>query len=123
MPMSRPLLVEWACSTRSRDGVRLERLGGRAVGAELDRFPPGVLELRARVGRHEVAGLDPLEPVFLEERGVLCLQQSPGNSAGPEVDVAPSLLAHRLLNRDVGHLNSPARRENTMKLGEDSVLV
>jgi hypothetical protein len=36
------------------------------MGAELDRFPPGVLELRARVGRDEVAGLDPLEPVFLE---------------------------------------------------------
>src|SRR6266700_2604631 len=77
-------------SIRVRTGghtIRLERLRGRSMSAELDRLPAGVLELRAGVGGHKVAGLDSLEPVFLEELRVLCLQQSPGYSAGPEVDV------------------------------------
>jgi hypothetical protein len=77
--------------------------------AELDRLAAGVLELGACVGRDEVAGLDPLEPVFLEELRVLCLQQSPGYSAGPEVDVAPPFLTHRVLDRHVRDLN-PATR-------------
>src|SRR6266542_5236148 len=92
--------------------IRFERLHGRAVGAELDRLAARVLELRAGVSRDEVAGLDSREPVALEVRGVLCFQQSAGNSAGPEVDVAAPLLADRVLDRDVGDLNPAARREH-----------
>src|SRR6266511_2279632 len=101
----------------------LVRLVGRSVRSELQRFPARVLELRAHVGRDEVAGLDPLEPVPLQNLPVLCFQQSPGNSTGPEIDVSPPLLAHRLLNRDVCDLDPPARLEHAEDLGEDRILV
>jgi len=65
---------------------------GRALRAVLERLPARILELRAHVGVHEVTVLDPLEAVLLQPLGVLCFQQSPGNSAGPEVDVAASLI-------------------------------
>ena len=91
--------------------------------AELGRLAPGVLELGAGVGSDEVAGFDALEPVSLQKLCVLCFQQSAGNSAGPEVDVALALLAHRLLDRDVGELDAAARAEHTLDLREDGVLV
>ena len=50
--------------------------------------------------------LDPLEAVPLECRCVLSIQESPGDSAGPEVDVATALLADRRLDRDVRQLNA-----------------
>ena len=56
------------------------------------------------MGRDKVPGLDPLEAVPFQELCVLCLQQSPCDSAGPEVDVALSLFADRLLNRHVRDL-------------------
>ncbi len=98
-------------------------LYGRPVSAELDRLPTRVLELRAHVGGDEVAGFDSLETVLLQQLLVLCIQQSPGNSAGPEVDVAAARLAHRVLNRHVGDLDAPAGLEHAEDLGEDCVLV
>ncbi len=71
----------------------------------------------------EVAGLAPLEPVLLEEAGVLCFQQSAGNSASPEVDVAPAFLGDRALARDVGELEAASRSQDAEELGEDSVFV
>ena len=56
----------------------------------------------------EVAALDPLESVPLEELCVLCFQQSPGDSAGPEVDVAFAFLADGLLDCDVRDLEPAA---------------
>jgi len=78
------------------------------MGAELGRLAPGVLELGAGVGGDEVAGLDPLEPVPLQKLCVLCLQQSTGDSAGPEIDVATTLLADRALDRHIGDLHPAA---------------
>src|SRR5438132_2579380 len=103
--------------------LRLVRLDGRAVGAELDRLLPRVLELRAHVSRDQVAGFDPLEPVPLQNLLVLCFQQSSGNSAGPEVDVAAALLADGILNRHVCELHSSAGPQHAKDLCEDSVLV
>ena len=67
-------------------------LDSRALRAVLERLPARILELRAHIGVHEVAVLDPLEAVLLQPFGVLCFQQSPGNSACPEVDVAAALV-------------------------------
>src|SRR5205085_3172095 len=88
-------------------------LYGRSVCTEFERLAPRVFELGAGVGCDEVAGLDLLEAVALQDLRVLCFQQSAGNSACPEVDVALALLAHRLLDRDVGELESAARAEHT----------
>jgi hypothetical protein len=54
----------------------------------------------------ELARLDPLEAVTFQELGVCCFQQRPGNSAGPEVDVAPAVGADWVLDRHVGDLGS-----------------
>src|SRR5207249_12333185 len=55
--------------------------------------------------------LDPLEPVPFQKLCVLCLQQSAGNSAGPEVDVASPLFADRTLDGYVGDLHPESRSE------------
>jgi len=67
--------------------------------------------------------LDPLEPVLLENRCVLCVQQSPGDSAGPEVDVAPSLVRDRPLDRHIGDLEPSSWDEYPVDLAEDRILV
>ncbi len=74
-----------------RSLVRLVRLHGSALRAILERLSARVFELRAHVRVDEVAVLDSLEPVLLEKRSVLCVQQSSGNSACPEVDLSPTL--------------------------------
>src|SRR5207245_11539866 len=109
----------------SADELRALGLVGRhrrPVGAELDRLAARVLELRAHVRRDQVAGLDPLEPVPLQHFLVLCLQQSTGNSAGPEVDVAAALLADRILDRDVRELHPSTGPEDAEDLREYGVL-
>jgi hypothetical protein len=55
------------CHSTHGNGIRsgLIRLHGRAVGAELERLPPRVFELRAHVCRDKVAALDSLEAVSL----------------------------------------------------------
>jgi hypothetical protein len=53
----------------------------------------------------------------------MAFQQRPGDSAGPEVDVASPLLADRLLDRHVGDLEPAAGAEHTEDLREDGVLV
>jgi hypothetical protein len=63
-------------------------LDGGAARTELLSLAARVLERRARVRLDQITCLDPFEAVTLEEPTVLCLQQSPGNSAGPEVDVS-----------------------------------
>ena len=98
-------------------------LHGGAPGAELLGLTAGVLERRARVGLDQVTGLDPLEAVALKQPCVLCLQQSAGNSAGPEVDVAPPFLGDRGLDGHVGDLDEPGGREHPVDLGEDRALV
>jgi hypothetical protein len=74
----------------------------------LESLPPSVLELRVHVRVYEVAVLDSLEAVLLQPFGVLCVQQSPGNSAGPEVDIgAPApLVRDGLLDRHVRDLQT-----------------
>ena len=84
---------------------RLESFHRRTVRAELDRFPPSIFELRAHIRSNEVAALDPLEPMPLQNLRVLCFQQSAGNSAGPEIDVSPTFFADRFLDGHVGDLH------------------
>ena len=95
--------IAWSCQL-----CGLERLDRGSVGAELHCLAACVLELRAGVGRDEVAALDPLEAVPLEDLCVLCFQQSSGDSAGPEVNVPSPFLAHRLLDGDVRDLEPAA---------------
>ena len=102
---------------------RLVRLQGGAAGAVLQRLAAGVLEGGAGIGVDQLSGLDSLEAVPFEERGVRCFQQRSGDSASPEVDVAPALGADRVLDRHVGDLHPPAGREHPVELGEDRVLV
>jgi hypothetical protein len=84
---------------------RLEGFHRRTVRAELDCLSSRVFELRAHVCGNEVSALDPLEPVSLQNLRVLCFQQSPGNSAGPEIDVAATFFADRFLDGHVGDLH------------------
>jgi len=78
------------------------------VGAELERLPAGVFELGAHVGVDQVARFDALEAVPFESGCVLCFQQSTGDSAGPEVDVALAFLADGLLDGHIGDLDPAA---------------
>ncbi len=82
------------------------------MGAELECLASRVLELGAHVGRDEVSALDSLEAVSFEDLDVLCFQQSPGYSAGPEIDVSPAFLADGRLDRHVGDLDPTARAED-----------
>ena len=91
-------------------------LDGRSVGAEFQRLAARVLELGAHVGVDQVAGLDAFESVPFEPCCVLCLQQSPGNSAGPQVDVPPAFFADGLLDRHVGDLDATAGLEHAEDL-------
>jgi hypothetical protein len=80
--------------------------------AELECLAAGVLELRAHGGRDQIPALDPLEAVAPKDLRVLCFQQRAGNSARPEIDVAPAFLAHGALDREVRDLDPAARAEN-----------
>jgi hypothetical protein len=90
----------------------LVRLNGRAVSTELECLAARVFELGAHVHVDQVAGLDALEAVPFKSVCVLCLQQSAGYSARPEVDVAAAFLAERILDRYVGDLDPPAVDEH-----------
>ena len=114
--------VEYGSHGRVLD-VRLVGLDGGAPGAELLRLSSGVLELGAGVGIDELAGLDSLEAVMLQEPRVRCFQQRPGNSAGPEIDVSSAFGADRVLDRHIRDLHPAAGREHAEELGEDGVLV
>jgi hypothetical protein len=107
----RPCPVE--CVTSD---ARLEGLEGRPPGTELLGFAARVLELGAGVSVDELASLYQLESVPFQKAGVRCFQQRPGNSAGPEVDVATPFRAHGVLDRDVRNLYSPAGSEDAEEL-------
>ncbi len=85
---------------------RLVCLTRRAVGSELHGLAAGVVELRAHVGRDEVAPTrSRSNPVSLQNLRVLCRRQSAGYSPRSR-DVAAALLADRPLDRDVGDLDA-----------------
>jgi hypothetical protein len=96
---------------------------GRAARAVLLGLAPSVLERRPGVRVDELTRLDPLEAMSLEESGVRCFQQRPGNSAGPEIDVPSPFVADRVLDGDVGDLHPTARSKHAEKLVEDGVFV
>jgi hypothetical protein len=78
------------------------------VRSETARFLARVGERGARIGVDQVAGLDALEAVMREPVGVLCFQQSTGNSTGPEVDIASAFLTDGTLDGDVCELQAAA---------------
>lgn len=56
------------------------------------------------------------------DRGLkLCIQQSTGDSAGPEVDLAFGALWNGLLHQDIANLQAPARLEHARHLGQVAV--
>jgi hypothetical protein len=107
------------CSSQGRLGC----FDGGAAGAELLGFLAGVFERRAGVGIDQIARLDVGESVPQEATLVLCFQQSPGNSTGPQVDVSSPLLRHRPLDGDIGQLDAATRSQHAHDLGKDGVLV
>jgi len=54
---------------------------------------------------------------------VLSFQKSSGNSAGPEVDALAGVLGDFGADDHVGELETPARAQDAVDLGEHSVLV
>ena len=104
-------------------GCRLGRLDGCAAGTELLGLATGVFERRAGVGVDQIAGLDIGESVPQKAAFVLCFQQSPGDSTGPQIDVSSSLLRHRPLDGDVGQLDAATGAQHAHDLGEDGILV
>jgi hypothetical protein len=102
---------------------RLEGFHRRTVRAELDCLPSRVFELRPHVCGNEVAALDPLEPVSLQNLRVLCFQQSAGNSASPEIDVAATFFADRLLDGHVGDLHPSSWAKDAEDFCKDGVFV
>jgi hypothetical protein len=86
------------------------------VGSELECLTARVLEFGVHICVDQVAGLDLLEAVSFESGCVLCFQQSTGNSAGPEVDIAFAFLAHGPLDGYVGDLDSAAGLEDAEDL-------
>jgi hypothetical protein len=103
--------------------LRLVCLYSRPVSAELDRLSPSVLKLRTHVGSDEVAGFDSLETMLLQQLRVLCFQQSAGNSAGPEIDVAATFFADRLLDGHVGDLHPSSWPKDTEDFCKHGVLI
>jgi hypothetical protein len=102
---------------------RFERFHRRPVRTELDCLSSRVFELRAHVGSNEVAGLDPFEPVPLQNLRVLCFQQSAGNSAGPEINISPTLFADRLLDGHVGDLHPSSWAKDAEDLRKHGIFV
>ena len=96
---------------------------GRAHRAELLGFAAGVFELGARVGVDEVALLDLDVPARDQLPRVLSLEESTGNSPGPEIDAIAGVLRDFRVDDDVGDLQPPAGLEDTVDLVEDGVLV
>jgi hypothetical protein len=102
---------------------RLEGFRRRTVRAELDCLSSRVFELRPHVRGNEVSALDPLEPVSLQNLGVLCFQQSTGNSAGPEIDVSPTFFADRILDGHVGDLHPSSWAKDAEDFCKHGVLI
>ena len=81
------------------------------------------LMLAAREHVHLVGHHDIDESGEGQDLPPLCIQQSTGNSATPEVDVVFRLLGNLPMHEDVGNLNSPARLEHAVHLAKDGLLV
>ena len=92
------------------DSQRAELRGARGLwGARVDVSTPGDLEIDKPGGDHRC----------LE----LCIQQSAGDSALPQVDVLFSLFRHCFLNEDVAYLKAAARFEHTRHFPQSGKLV
>ena len=74
---------------------------GHAAGLDLGR-----VGFMFRTGKHvdKLAPADVLETDLLQDPFPLCVQQSTGNSAGPEVDIVLRVLGNLLLDDDVANL-------------------
>lgn len=53
----------------------------------------------------------------------LCLRQSAGDSTGPQVDVAVSILGQRNIQRDIAELQTPSRFQNAKNFGKREFLL
>jgi hypothetical protein len=92
------------------DSQRAELRGARGLWcASIDVSPPGDLKIDKPGGDHRC----------LE----LCIQQSAGDSALPQVDVLFSLFRHCFLNEDVAYLKAAARFEHTRHFPQSGKLV
>jgi hypothetical protein len=101
------------CAPSDELGLRDDSIGGQALCDLLPRAEVhaerseirGVLVLRcAAEDIRSPRNLDLVETAFSQERDQLCFQQSAGDSASPQIDVAFRGLRHRLLHDDVADL-------------------
>jgi hypothetical protein len=105
-----PLTVVPRLPCSEVDSQRAELRGARGLrGARVDVSTPGDLEIDKTGGYHR----------YLE----LCVQQSAGDSALPQVDVLFSLFRHCFLNEDVAYLKAAARFEHTRHFPQSGKLV
>ena len=95
----------------------------RAHRAELLGLAAGVLELGARVGVDEITLLYLDVPARDQLPRVLPLEESTGNSPGPEIDPVAGVLGDLGVDHDVRDLQSAAGLEHAVDLVEDRVLV
>jgi len=111
---------------------RRERLVPFTLAVRLPRskVDPQRPELRRarRLGRigvdiHARGDLEAHESGGDDRRLELCFQQSAGDSAFPQIDVALALVTDRLLHEDVADLEPPSRLEDTRHLLQRGELV
>ena len=95
----------------------------RSHRAELLRLAARVLERRPGVGVDEVALLDVGVAACDQLSRVLSLQESSGNSAGPEVDAVARVLGNLGVDHDIGDLEPPSGSQHAVDLIEHEVLV
>jgi hypothetical protein len=92
------------------DPERAELRGARRLG-------------RVRVDVDAIGDLESHEAGGDDRRPKLCLQQSAGDSALPQIDVAFRFVAEGLLHQDVAELQPPARLEHASHLLQPGELV
>jgi hypothetical protein len=103
--------------------LRLGGADGRSHRAELGRLAARVLELGAGEGVDRLALRDLAVAEREQDPRVLSLQESSGDSAGPEVDALARVCGDLVADEDVGELESAAGTQDAVDLGEHRILV
>ena len=94
--------------------MSLARPGCLEVDAERSEFGGARLLRRAREHIATPGDFKPFEAGRLDSHLELCFQQSAGDSALPEVDVALGRVGHRLFHENVAELKTAANAQHSM---------
>jgi hypothetical protein len=95
----------------------------RDIHADDAVFQGGALFRRSRERIEAVRDADIGEPGGCECGLDLCLQQSAGNSTGPQIDIASGAIVERGAEHDVGELQASPRGNDTKHLSQRAVLI